>query len=93
MCVRKYDRVEALARAAELDAGVRHAMCARGEALIDPRHVAALVASAPRPAAWVVVYAQHGARHEVPVECAETARRAVDLLRKEGLTAWRELRR
>lgn len=39
MHVRKYDRVEALARAAELDAALHRAMRARGEALIDPRHI------------------------------------------------------
>lgn len=37
--VRKYERIEALAISADLDAALHASMRARGELLIDPRHL------------------------------------------------------
>jgi len=41
---------------------------------------------------WVVVFVLCGERRECPVSCKEEARRAVELLQREGLSAFKELR-
>lgn len=45
-----------------------------------------------RHESWMVVYVLRGVRLESPASCREEARLAVDLLRREGLAAWPELR-
>lgn len=41
---------------------------------------------------WVVVFVLCGERRECPVSCREESRRAIELLRREGLAAFAELR-